>query len=357
MNKYLEEDSIQIIEENNGLKELNNASFLITGASGMVGIYFVNTLIILNEKYNSNIKINLLVRNKNKLPDYVINNKYVKIIEQDVIEPIIFDERVDYVIHAASPASPLIMKEKPVETIFANTIGTANTLIYANKSKVLGYLFISSREIYGEPTENQEYFTEDGTYGQINHLVPRNGYAEGKKAAENMCASFKEEYGLNTKCVRLAHTYGPGMSIYDGRVQADFLKNIVNNENIVLKSKGEAVRTYTYISDAISAMFKVLLHSKDMVYNIADERCKTSIRELAETLVAMYKERNLKLVFDIPQDTKNTGTSSFKLGILSTDKIKNELNWTAKYSIQDGFKRTIEYLESDIKVKTKSLKK
>lgn len=357
MNEFLREDALQIINENDGLTELKNTSFLITGASGMVGIYFVNTLLVLNEMYDANIKINLLVRNTKKLPEYVLNNANVNIIEQDVVETINFSDNVDYVIHAASPASPLIMKEKPVETIFANTIGTANTLILAHKKKAKGYLFISSREIYGEPDENQEYFVENGRYGQIDHLVPRNGYAEGKKAAENMCASFAQEYGLNAKCVRLAHTYGPGMSIYDGRVQADFLKNIVNNEDIVLKSKGESVRTYTYISDAISAMFKIILHSKEMVYNVADERCKTSIRELAETLVGIYPERNLKLVFDIPETQVSNGTASFKLGILSTEKIRNELGWQAKYSIHDGFKRTIDYLESDMKVKTRSLKK
>ena len=349
MNEILKEDAIQIIDDNDKLKELKGTSFLITGASGMVGSYFVNTLLMLNELYGYDIKMYLVVRNPKKLPEYVLNDKNVQIIEQDVIQPICLDKDVDYVVHAAGPASPLIMREKPVETNFANTIGTANALCYANAHKAKGFLFISSREIYGQPEEGQEFFYEDGKLGQVDHLVPRNGYAEGKKAAENMLAGFKEEYGLNTKSVRLAHTYGPGMSIYDGRVQADFLKNVVNNENIVLKSTGDSIRTYTYIADAVNAMFKVLLHSKDMVYNIADEACKTSIRELAETMVSIYPERGLKLVFDIPKDQKNTGTASFTLGILATDKIRKELNWKPKYSIFDGFKRTIEYIESEMK--------
>lgn len=349
MNNILREDALQIINENDGLLELKNLNFMITGASGMIGIYFVNTLLVLNEINNANNRLFLVVRNKNKLPEYVLNDKNVTILEQDVIKPININEKIDYVIHAASPASPLIMKEKPVETNFANTIGTANTLLVAKESNAKGYLFISSREIYGQPEEGQELFFENGKYGQIDHLVPRNGYAEGKKAAENMCTSFKQQYDLNTKIVRLAHTYGPGMSIYDGRVQADFLKNIVNNENIVLKSKGEAVRTYTYISDAISAMFMVLLKSNDVVYNIADEDSKTSIKELAETMVKIYPDRKLELVFDIPKEQKNTGTSSFTLGILSTDKIRNELAWKPKYSIFNGFKRTIDYIESEMK--------
>ena len=349
MNDILREDALQIIEDNNGLKELKNTNFMITGASGMVGIYFVNTLLTLNELYNYNIKLYLVVRSPQKLPNYVLDNENVTVIKQDIIDPINLDVNMDYVVHTAGPASPLIMREKPVETNFANTIGTANALNYAYRHGAKGFMFISSREVYGQPEEGQEFFYENGKMGQVDHLVPRNGYAEGKKAAENMCAGFKDEYGLNTKAVRLAHTYGPGMTIDDGRVQADFLRNVINNENIVLKSKGEAVRTYTYISDAVNAMFKVLLHSKDIVYNIADENCKTSIKELAETMVNIYPERGLKLVFDISKEQKNDGTASFTLGILSTDKIRKELGWAPKYSIHDGFKRTIEYLESELK--------
>lgn len=358
INEVIDEDTQQIIDENNGLEELNNCTVLITGASGMIGSYFVYTLMKLNEDYGRNITIIPVVRNLNKLSSQVLEKTYVYPIVQDVCTPLTYEGSVDYVIHAASPASPKIMKEHPVETNFANTIGTANTLMFSLNKKVKGYLYISSREIYGQPMPGQEVFTEDGPLGQVDPLVPRNGYAEGKKAAENMCSGFKEEHGLNTKIVRLAHTYGPGMSIYDGRVQADFLKNIVNNENIVLKSDGSSVRTYTYISDAVSAMFKVLLSSKDLVYNIADERNKTSIRELAETLVSIYPEKNLKLVFDIPKSDVNQGTASFTLGILSTKKIKNELGWQAKYNTKEGFARTLRYLnltmEKD-KNKVKSL--
>ncbi|HPE14982.1 MAG TPA: NAD(P)-dependent oxidoreductase [Bacilli bacterium] len=349
MNEILVEDALQIIEENDGLIELFGCNFLITGASGMVGRSFLNTLLVLNDSFNANINVYVLVRNSSKLPQYVVENPNVHIIVQDVIEPIVLTSKMDYIVHAAGPASPTIMRENPVGTNFANTLGTANTLMYAIKSSAKAYLFISSREIYGQPDEGQEIFREDGRYGQVDQLVPRNSYAEGKKAAENMCCSFKQQYGLNTKIVRLAHTYGPGMSIYDGRVQADFLKNIVSNQNIELKSEGSSVRTYTYISDATSAMFKILLHSKDIVYNVADENCKTSIRELAQTLINIYPDRGLRLTFNIPNSTQrlNSGCATFTDGILSTQKIRDELQWIPKYSISDGFKRTIDYLESE----------
>lgn len=348
MNEILKEDAIEIINDNNGLKELYGSNFLVIGASGMIGSYFVNTLLLLNEMYDANINIYLMLRNKNKLPDYVQNNPNVTILEHDVSVPFDYDVNMDYIVHAASPASPKIMKEKPVETNFANTLGAANALMYAKKSNSKGFLFISSREIYGQPEEGQELFYEDGKYGQVNPLEPRNGYAEGKKAAENMCVGFNTEYGVNAKIARLAHTYGPGMSIYDGRVQADFLKNIVNSEDIVLKSKGESIRTYTYIGDAVNALLKILLYSSDIVYNVADEKNKTSILQLAQTLVNIYPERGLELRFDIPESSKNDGTASFTLGILSTKKIREELKWEPKYSIAEGFKRTIDYLESTL---------
>ena len=342
INKIIDEDAEQIIRENDGLKELYDKSVMITGASGMIGSYFVYTLMKLNEFYDANINIIPLVRNIDKLNSQVIGNDNVFPIIQDVINEIEFEGEINYIIHAASPASPKIMKERPVETNFANTIGTANTLMLARDKNIDGYLFISSREIYGKPLDDQEYFTED-SFGYIDQLVPRNAYAEGKKAAENMCVGFNKEYSINTKIVRLAHTYGPGMSIYDGRVQADFLKNLINDENIVLKSDGSSIRTYTYISDAISAMFKILLKSNEMVYNVSDERNEVSIRELAEIMVSI-PENKLELEFEI-DDSENSGYAPFKFGILSSQKIQKELNWKAKYSVKEGFKRTYEFLK------------
>lgn len=329
--------------------KLKNKTVLITGASGMIGSYISYTIIKLNELYNTNTKIIALDRNIDKLDNYIKNNKNVTTVTGDITNHLEIEGTIDYIIHAASPASPKIMKEAPVETNFANTIGTANTLILAKEKKASGYVFISSREIYGEPLEGQELFTEYGPLGLVDPLVPRNGYAEGKKAAENMCSGFKEEYNLNTKIVRLAHTYGPGMSINDGRVQADFLKNVLNNEDIVLKSDGSSIRTYTYIADAIKAILLVLLKSNDIVYNIADEQSVTSIKNLAEILVKINPEKNLKLVFDIPKEELK-GTAAFKTGILSTEKIRKELNWEPKYNLEDGFKRTIKHLEEELNI-------
>ena len=276
MNRVLEDDLKTIIAEDLSWEKLKNKTVMITGASGMVGSYMLYVLLMLNDEKHYGIKVDAVMRNVNKLPEEVRNREDVNVVVADVTKDIPDVGDIDYIIHAASPASPLIMQNQPVETIAANTIGTFKTLELAKEKNAEGYLFISSREIYGQPDEGQEFFYEN-TYGFVDQLNPRSCYSEGKKAAETMCVCFHEEYGLNTKIARLAHTYGPGMSIYDGRVQADFLKNVYHNEDIVLKSEGTAVRTYT-------------------------------------------------------------------LGILSSEKLR-KLGWNPKYSVKDGFKRTLEYLE------------
>lgn len=342
MNRVLEDDLKTIIAEDLSWEKLKNKTVMITGASGMVGSYMLYVLLMLNDEKHYGIKVDAVMRNVNKLPEEVRNREDVNVVVADVTKDIPDVGDIDYIIHAASPASPLIMQNQPVETIAANTIGTFKTLELAKEKNAEGYLFISSREIYGQPDEGQEFFYEN-TYGFVDQLNPRSCYSEGKKAAETMCVCFHEEYGLNTKIARLAHTYGPGMSIYDGRVQADFLKNVYHNEDIVLKSEGTAVRTYTYIADAIAGMYRILLDSEDIVYNIGNEAGKVSIRDLAEILVSIYPERGLKLVFDIPEGGTK-GAAPYTLGILSSEKLR-KLGWNPKYSVKDGFKRTLEYLE------------
>lgn len=342
MNKVLENDLTNIIKQQIDWEKLRNKTVMITGAGGMVGSYFARTLLKLNEVSDMNIHVICLIRDIKKIGADIIDDANTEILIQDVTKPIEYNGDIHFIIHAASPASPLIMKNDPVGTIAANVLGTFYTLELARKKNAEGYMFISSREIYGQPSENQEFFDED-TYGFVDPLDARSCYPEGKKAAETMCASFKSQYGLNTKVARLAHTYGPGMSIYDGRVQADFLKNVINNEDIVMKSEGLPVRTYTYIADAVAGMFMILLNSAEMVYNIGDENAKISIRELAEMLVKITPEKGLSVKMEIPEGGTK-GCAPFTLGILDSTKLR-KIGWKPLYTIEEGFLRTIQYLE------------
>ena len=345
-NKIITEDLEQIIEENNGLKELYGQTIMVTGASGLIGSYFINTFIKLNEDYNAKIQIIPLVRNLDKLNKEIINKDYVFPVVQDITKAIEYNWDVDYIIHAASPASPPLMREMPVETNLANTIGTANALMFAKEHNTKKFLFISSREVYGQSVSDERYFKETDV-GLINQLIPRNSYAESKKAAENMCLGFNDEYGLDTKIVRLGQTFGPGMNIHGGMVHTEFLKMLLNNEDIVLKSDGSSIRIYTYISDAVSAMFKIILESEDIVYNAVNNQNEVSIKKLAEIIVNLCPEKKSKVVFDIEEEKEGYDYATFKFCLVSSEKIRDELGWNPKYSIDEGLKRTINYLKSN----------
>lgn len=342
MNRILEEDALSIVNEQINWEKLSGKTVMITGASGMIGTYLVCTLMKLNEVKNAGIHIIGVVRNVKKVAREIMDDPHVEIISHDVVQPMRIEQDVHYIIHAASPASPQIMKNDSVGTIAANTLGAFYTLQLAHEKNAEGYMFVSSREIYGQPSEGQEVFYEN-TYGFVDPLDPRSCYPEGKRAAETMCASFHAQYGMNVKIARPAHTYGPGMSIYDGRVQADFLKNVINNENIIMKSDGASIRTYTYIRDVISGMFYALLNGKDMVYNIADSSAKISIRGLAELLIKITPERHLKLIIDIPEGGTK-GCAPFTLGILDSGKLCG-IGWEPRYTLEEGFGRMIEFLE------------
>lgn len=342
MNRILEEDARNVVNQDIPWEKLRNKTVMVTGASGMIGSYLVRTLVMLNEMKHMNVHVIGVVRNAKKVEKEIAEASCVEIICHDVTQPMKLEQDVHYVIHAASPASPVIMKDDPVGTVAANTLGAFYTLSLAREKNAEGYMFVSSREIYGQPGPDQEMFTED-TYGFVDPLDPRSCYPEGKKAAETMCASFRAQYGLRAMAARPAHTYGPGMSIYDGRVQADFLKNIIFNENIIMKSEGAAVRTYTYISDVVSGMFHALLKGNALAYNMADERAKVSIRELAELLIRITPERKLKLELQIPEGGTK-GCAPFTLGILDSSRLRG-LGWAPQYTIEEGFRRMIDYLE------------
>ncbi len=345
MNSVIREDIQSILAEKINWDKLKNRTVLLTGASGMLGSYIISTLVELNEQKDWGMHLYGLMRHPKKLKPEI--RDHIDVITQSVTEPIDTDVKFDYVLHTASPASPLIMREDPVGTIAANTLGAWNTLKLAADSNASGYLFISSREIYGQPYADQKVFSED-TYGFVDPLNPRSCYPEGKKAAETMCACYRAQYGLNTKIARLAHTFGPGMRIDDGRVQADFLRDVVNDRNIVLKSEGTAIRTYTYVRDAVAALFYILLNSPDdeMVYNISSEADTVSIRQLAEAMADAYPEKHLKLEFHIPEKTGNDGTAPFTLGILSSDKIKT-IGWQPAFTLKEGIQRTVTYLNEE----------
>ncbi|WP_026881240.1 NAD-dependent epimerase/dehydratase family protein [Clostridium akagii] len=349
MNRIIQEDIDYIISNNINWYKFKNKTILITGANGLLPSYMVYTLINLNEKKAINCKIIAMVRSekkgKEKFCNYMIRSDF-KLIVNDVCVPISLDEKVDYIIHAASQASPIYYNTDPVGTINANVIGTHNMLNIAAKNKVEGFLFFSSGEVYGEIDE-KHIPTKECDYGYLDPTNIRSCYGESKRLGETMCVSWYKQYKVPCKMVRPFHTYGPGIKIDDGRVFADFIYDIVNKRNIVLKSEGEDIRTFCYIADAVSGFFTILLKGKNgESYNVSNDKCSVSIKNLAELLVSLYSERNLKVEHKLRENSSGYLVSLVDKSYPDITKIK-ALGWKPIYSLEEGFRRTIRSVENN----------
>lgn len=351
MNRIIEEDINHIISsEIIDWERFRNKSILITGANGMLPSYMGLTLLYLNQTSKMGLKLYALARNEEKLKkvysEYWDKEYFIPVI-QDVCSSLPTEYKFDFIIHAASQASSKYFATDPVGTLKANTVGTINTLDLAVKNNVEGYLYFSSGSVYGNYDGNGSSITED-SYGRINPLLVRNCYATSKVLGENACVSYHHQYGLPTKMVRIFHTMGPLMQLNDSRIFSDLCQNIVNRENVVLHSDGSAMRAFCYVVDATIAYFKVLLDGEPATaYNVGgDERHEVSMKQLAEMLVAMYPERNLKVEYKIDSKDLVYGTmrSTVERKYPSLKRIES-FGWKQLYDVPTMFKRSIDGIE------------
>ncbi|MCF0124184.1 MAG: NAD-dependent epimerase/dehydratase family protein, partial [Clostridia bacterium] len=267
------------------------------------------------------------------------NRDDFKLVVHDVAGFLRYDEHIDIIIHAASQASPKYYGIDPVGTLKANTVGTLNMLELARNNKCEKFLFISSGEVYGVLDGSIPLIDEKYT-GNVDITNVRSCYAESKRMGETMCVSYAHQYGLHVNMIRLAHTYGPGCALDDGRVFADFVKNVLNGENIIVNSDGSAKRCFMYVTDMIKGLFYVLLRAESKEsYNVSSME-ETSIKELANILCSLCPEKQISASFAENKDDKTYMKSKSTSIVLSNAKLC-QLGWKQKVSVEDGFKRMI----------------
>jgi UDP-glucuronate decarboxylase len=343
MNAIIKNDINEVLLTNLDWSYFSGKTVLISGASGMLASYLVYTLLQLNTNKMTDkpVKVIGLVRNleyANK-KFFSINSNFFNLIEKDLSKEIDISLDVDVIIHTASHASPKFYNTDPVGTMMPNIVGTMNLLELARKKQVDKFLFFSSGEIYGHQDSRKSSISEDD-YGRIDYLNIRSCYAVSKIAGEVMCISYGHQYDIDVKIVRPFHTYGPGMKLDDGRVFADFVNNIVNNENIKIKSNGLQKRSFCYISDATAGFFYVLLNGdSNVAYNIANPYQDISIRELADVLVALFPHKDLKVLM-LNEHQEGCSKSAVKEQLPDITLLK-KLGWQESVSIQEGFKRVV----------------
>lgn len=341
--KTYQEEIEKIIKMDIPFEKLDNKKVLITGATGLIGSFLVDTLMLYNKLNNKNIKIVATSFReegiKNRFKDY-IGNKNFTYFTQDITKPVTYQEEVNYIFHLASNADPRSFKTDPVGIITSNVIGVYNLLEYAKEKNVERLLYTSSGEVYGQADSSIKEFVEDYS-GYVNPTNPRSCYPNSKRCAETLCVSYSEEYNINTVIARPSHVYGPTMTKKDSRVYAEFIRNVLNGEDITLKSKGDTIRSYTYVADCVSALLYIMLLGEDKeAYNIANKNSIISIKELAETIAGIG---NKKVLYDIPKEVPSND-NPMKCGVLNANKLET-LGWHALSDFKTGITSTINILK------------
>ena len=320
--------------------KLNNKSFFITGATGLVASYLVDFIMWYNTAYSQNIYVYAVSSKLEKLQKRFKANKNLCFIEQNLNEPLKKKYEADYIIHAASNAHPLAFSKDPVGTMKTNLTGTMN-LLEMIKDTAACFLYISTGEIYGNNADKP--FTEDD-FGMIDSKLVRSCYPESKRAAETLCMSYNHQYNIKANILRLCYVYGAAITNENSRADAQFLRNALNGEKIIMKSEGLQKRTYCYVADAVYAMLYVILYSKDsQVYNVANPNSIASIREYAETLSELAE---VSLQFEIPDEIEKQGYSKPLDSILDASKLM-DLGWQPQYDLKTGLSHTLMIKKED----------
>ena len=327
-------------------RRLAGETVMITGAGGFLPSWFVYTLMRLNDlDRQPPCRVVAVVRDRDRalerLAPFMERGDF-QLMTADLRQPVQPPFPIGYIIHAASPASPRQYMADPVGTLSVNTEGTSHLLRLARANPSACLMFVSSGEVYGQTPDGP--INEDG-YGYLDPTDLRSCYGEAKRAGEALCVAWSRQYGVDTRIVRPMHTYGPGISLSDGRVFADFVADILAGRDIELKSDGRARRPFCYVADAMLGYFTVLFKGETAKpYSVGNDQAVLSIRDLAELLVSRaFPERGLKVKFSDP------GGGAEKASPIqgSTPDISRlrALGWAPRTDPVAGFQRTVRSFE------------
>ena len=326
---------------------------LITGGAGFLGYYLVHTLLYWNTRHPDRpIEVILTDNFLRGEPDWVgplFRTAHCRVLTWDVRQPWPSElPACSWVLHAASIASPIYYRKRPIETIEANITGLITLLHRCREEQerataVKGMLFFSSSEIYGDPDRAHIPTAEDYN-GNVSCTGPRACYDESKRLGETLCVSFARQHGLRVMSARPFNNYGPGLKISDRRVIPDFARNILTNEDIVLLSDGSPTRTFCYIADAVVGYLKILAWGNaGEAYNIGVAEPEISMYDLAHQLAGLGRElfgyrgkvqRQVDLDTDYLVDNPNRRCPVI-------DKARDELGYDPQIPLDDGLRRTL----------------
>lgn len=337
-------DIDKVIEVVPELDRLAGKSLMITGAAGLVCSAIVDIIFRYNDTHDEKIQVLAAGRWPEEMSarfgDQVNREDFTFVVYDASKTDNVIDVHSDYIIHGASNASPNMIVKEPVETMMSNFLGMKYLLDYAKEQGTKRILYISSSEVYGEKEGTEPY--KEGQYGYIDLLKSRNSYSVGKRAAETLCASYADEYGMESVIVRPGHIYGPTASPYDKRVASAWSYAVAKGEDIVMKSDGSQIRSYCYCLDCASAMLKVLLCGENChAYNISNPDSIISIKDMAEIL---SKSAGVELRMELPTEEERKGFNPMSNSSLESASLTG-LGWHGCFDAETGFGHTVKILK------------
>ena len=324
---------------------LSGQRVLVTGSTGLIGSFLVETLLWLNDHRGAGIRVYAAGRSEKGVRarfGAAAERADFQYVPYDAAQPVSFDFPVDAVVHAACSAHPLAYATDPVGTMQANLAGTMNLLEALRGHEGARLLFLSTGEIYGENPGLPEGFSESD-HGWVDPMNPRSCYPESKRAAETLCASYVRQYGVDARVARLCHVYGPTLTATNSRADAQFLRKALAGEDIVMKSTGEQVRSFCYVADAVRALLALLVRGEaGQAYNVANRESVASIRQYAETLAEIA---GVNVVLDVPPETEKAGYTRISRAVFNPARLEG-LGWTGEYDLRAGLQSTFDCLKS-----------
>jgi dTDP-glucose 4,6-dehydratase len=289
------------------------------------------------ENSNKVIVIDNLITGNKKNIDQFMDNANFEFIEHDIQERIYIKEKLDYIVHLASCASPKAYSQYPINTLKSGSIGTINALGIAKKHNAKFFL-ASTSEVYGDPRVSPQ---DENYWGNVNTLGPRSMYDESKRFAESATKAYMTTHGIQANIARIFNTYGPNMQIDDGRVVTNFIYQAINNEDITIYGTGNQTRSFSFIEDTLDGLLKVMNYKNSDVFNIGSEN-EITVKHLAKTIISLTNSNSKIAYKEIPKDDPKQRKPDLT-------KAKEQLNYAPRYSLEEGLKITIDWITKTYK--------
>ena len=305
---------------------------LVTGGAGFLGSHLCEYLV--NKEHEVICMDNLITGSKQNISGIKSGNFHF--VNHNVSEFIDLDGDLDYILHFASPASPIDYLELPIQTLKVGALGTHNALGVA-KAKNATFLLASTSEVYGDPLvhpQPEEY------WGNVNPIGPRGVYDEAKRFAEAITMAYHRTHGINTKIVRIFNTYGPRMRIKDGRAIPNFLKQALTGEDLTIYGNGSQTRSFCYVTDLVEGIYRLLMSDQHEPVNIGNP-VEMTIQQMANKILQASQSQSKIVQLPLPEDDPKTRQPNITLA-------RKLLDWEPKVSLDEGLESTLEYFKQQI---------